>query len=68
MVLLQTTFLDNLKNIQPLEFNQSVVNTSPNEITEKFIQRAEKDILSDPASYLWSHDRWKFKKPKEMKL
>jgi len=39
-------------------------NTSPNEITEKFIKRAEKDILRDPASYLWSHDRWKFKKPK----
>jgi len=39
-------------------------NTSPNEITEKFIKRAEKDILRDPTSYLWSHDRWKFKKPK----
>ena len=38
-------------------------NAAPNEITERFIRRAEKDILSDPASYLWSHDRWKYKKP-----
>lgn len=37
----------------------------PNEITEKFIKLAEKDILEDPASYLWSHDRWKHKKPIE---
>ena len=32
------------------------------EITEKFIQLAEQDILNDPASYLWSHERWKLKK------
>lgn len=40
-------------------------NAKPNEITEKFIRRAEIDILNDPPSYLWSHDRWKHKKPKE---
>ena len=38
---------------------------APNEITENFIQRAEKHILRDPSSYLWSHDRWKHKRPKE---
>lgn len=37
--------------------------TAPNEITEKFIQFVEEDVFKDPASYLWSHDRWKHKKP-----
>ncbi len=32
-------------------------------ITEKFIRFVEQDIKNDPASYLWSHDRWKLKKP-----
>jgi KDO2-lipid IV(A) lauroyltransferase len=32
-------------------------------ITEKFIRFVEQDIQNDPASYLWSHDRWKLKKP-----
>lgn len=36
-----------------------------NAITEEFIKLAEEDIFSDPASYLWSHDRWKLKKPTE---
>ncbi len=40
-------------------------NANPNEITEKFIRRAEIDILNDPPSYLWSHDRWKHKRTKE---
>ena len=39
--------------------------TKPNEITEKFIRRMEQDIYKDPSSYLWSHDRWKHKKPTE---
>ena len=40
-------------------------NAKPNEITEKFIRRAEIDILNDPSSYLWSHDRWKHSRSKE---
>ena len=47
-------------HFEELEFSPK--NTKPNEITEKFIRRAEQDILKDPASYLWSHDRWKHKK------
>ena len=47
-------------HFEELEFSPK--DSKPNEITEKFIRRAEQDILEDPASYLWSHDRWKHKK------
>jgi len=36
-----------------------------NEITNSFIRLTERDIRKDPSSYLWSHDRWKHKKPIE---
>ena len=39
--------------------------TGEHEITKKFISLVEEDIRRDPASYLWSHDRWKHKKPTE---
>lgn len=34
--------------------------TAPNEITEKFVRLLEKEILEEPAYWLWSHNRWKF--------
>jgi Kdo2-lipid IVA lauroyltransferase/acyltransferase len=34
-----------------------------NEITNTFIRLMERDIRKDPASYLWSHNRWKLIKP-----
>lgn len=34
-----------------------------NEITNAFIRLMERDIRKDPSSYLWSHNRWKHKKP-----
>ena len=34
---------------------------SPIEITQKFAQRLEKQILENPHSWLWSHRRWKHK-------
>lgn len=46
-----------------LDIESSPKTSAPNDITEKFIQLAEKDIFNDPSSYLWSHDRWKHKKP-----
>ena len=46
-----------------LDIESSPKTSTPNDITEKFIQLAEKDIFNDPSSYLWSHDRWKHKKP-----
>ncbi len=37
-------------------------NTVENEISEKFMNRLEKEILIDPTIWLWSHRRWKHKK------
>lgn len=34
-------------------------------ITEKYMRKFEQTILRDPAYYLWSHNRWKFKRKKE---
>ena len=36
--------------------------TSENEISEKFMNRLEKEILKDPTIWLWSHRRWKHKR------
>jgi len=38
-------------------------NTSPDEISETFTKRLEKEIINDPAVWLWSHKRWKHKRP-----
>jgi KDO2-lipid IV(A) lauroyltransferase len=35
----------------------------PNQVTEKFASVLEKTILASPSSWLWSHNRWKNKKP-----
>lgn len=45
-----------------LEVESSPSTSEPNSITQKFIDLAEKDILRNPSSYLWSHDRWKYKR------
>jgi len=34
-----------------------------NKITEMHTQRLEKDIMSQPSTWLWSHRRWKHKRP-----
>ena len=36
--------------------------TVVNEISEKFMNRLEKEILKDPTIWLWSHRRWKHKR------
>jgi len=36
--------------------------TTENEISEKFMNRLEKEILIDPTIWLWSHRRWKHKR------
>jgi len=36
---------------------------SPHSITDLFIQRTEENIRHEPALYLWSHDRWKLRRP-----
>lgn len=42
--------------------------TQPNEITEIFTKTLEKEIIKDPSIWLWSHKRWKHKKPAEINL
>jgi KDO2-lipid IV(A) lauroyltransferase len=37
--------------------------TNENEISEGFTQRLERDIIADPVIWLWSHRRWKNKRP-----
>ncbi|NOT76353.1 MAG: lysophospholipid acyltransferase family protein [Cyclobacteriaceae bacterium] len=37
--------------------------TTDNEISEAFMNRLEKDIISDPTIWLWSHRRWKHQRP-----
>ena len=34
----------------------------PGQVTKKYVEALEKDILSDPTTWLWSHRRWKHKK------
>lgn len=33
------------------------------EITEKYTRRLETDIVSQPATWIWSHKRWKHRRP-----
>lgn len=37
--------------------------TTENEISEAFMKRLEKEIISDPSIWLWSHRRWKHTRP-----
>ncbi|MBK7036115.1 MAG: hypothetical protein IPH42_07155 [Bacteroidetes bacterium] len=35
----------------------------PQKLTAMFMDELEKDIIAHPEPYLWSHRRWKLKKP-----
>ena len=50
------------KRLKILEDNP--INTSTGEITEKYMHTLEQIIIEKPEDYLWSHKRWKRKKPK----
>lgn len=39
--------------------------TKEGEITEMNTKRLEKDIIDQPEYWLWTHRRWKHKRPKE---
>ena len=41
-------------------------NTADNEISEIFINRLEKEIIDNPVTWLWSHRRWRDKKPNHL--
>ena len=36
--------------------------TAENEITESYARMTEKMILRNPAYWLWTHKRWKYKR------
>ncbi len=38
-------------------------NMSVEELTLAYVKKTEKMIREEPSSYLWSHKRWKYKKP-----
>ena len=44
-------------NIDPLALNPAKLST--NEITQRFATRLEQQIIANPGSWLWSHNRWK---------
>ena len=37
--------------------------TAENEISEVFTKKLEKQIIRDPSIWLWSHKRWKHRRP-----
>ena len=39
-----------------------------NEVIERFMNRLEQDIIQNPALWLWSHKRWKHRKPEHVKV
>ncbi|MEY3451950.1 MAG: hypothetical protein RL711_1778, partial [Bacteroidota bacterium] len=38
-------------------------NTAEHEISTRFITRLEEEIIANPSTWLWSHRRWKDKRP-----
>jgi Kdo2-lipid IVA lauroyltransferase/acyltransferase len=43
-------------------------NMREGEVSELFTRRLEQDIIKEPAAWLWSHRRWKHKRPANQKL
>ena len=39
--------------------------TKKGEITERYTKRLEQDIIENPEIWLWTHNRWKHKKPEK---
>jgi Kdo2-lipid IVA lauroyltransferase/acyltransferase len=52
--------------IFPELLHENPATAAENEITKAFIQKCEKQIVSDPIPWLWSHRRWKRKRPKSL--
>ena len=45
---------------------ENSIDTQDGEITEKYMRLLEKTIIEKPGDWLWSHRRWKHKKPVEI--
>jgi KDO2-lipid IV(A) lauroyltransferase len=53
--------------IKPELLFENPSKTADNEISEAFTKRLEIEIKRDPVTWLWSHRRWKHKRPAEVK-
>ncbi len=49
--------------ITPVLINREPKDSEPNEITKEFNRLLEEDIRRQPETWLWSHKRWKHKRP-----
>lgn len=49
--------------VELMEISKNSGNTQHGEITEKYMKKLEEIIEKKPEDWLWSHKRWKFKKP-----
>ncbi|MDZ4714226.1 MAG: lysophospholipid acyltransferase family protein [Cytophagales bacterium] len=49
--------------VRPELLFETPAQTQPDEISEKFTRRLEKDIITYPPIWLWSHKRWKHARP-----
>lgn len=47
---------------------ENPASTADDEIAEVFTKRVERDIITNPSIWLWSHRRWKHKRIKETEL
>ena len=47
--------------VEIIDITGKPTETAPNEITDKHVRLLEETILEEPAYWLWSHRRWKFK-------
>jgi KDO2-lipid IV(A) lauroyltransferase len=47
---------------------ENPASTADDEIAEVFTKRVERDIITNPSIWLWSHRRWKHKRRKEVEL
>jgi len=71
----QPIFFLHLKKLKRGQYEANIIelfpepkNTAPNEIMLKYIQKMEEVIREEPAYYLWSHRRWKHKRPADIPL
>ncbi|MFI5195893.1 MAG: lysophospholipid acyltransferase family protein [Chitinophagales bacterium] len=54
--------------VQAEVLSEAPAGLAENELTERFTKRLEKDIIAHPETWLWSHRRWKHKRPVLNKL
>lgn len=71
----QPVFFMHLKKVKRGHYEANFIelfsepkNTAPNEIMLRYVQKMEEIIHETPEYYLWSHRRWKHKRPEGIEL